>query len=1812
MNTSIQKLLLWMQKTSYEDPDEAQAGLYIQAISILQIVTALIIGIVYLFDSQFFYVIMMSVEVVLHGIVVGLVRSGKLKFAANLFLIAALGLLTFGIFSVGGIHASSSLLYPVVLIFASLLLNRKRFIFYGLLCIVSVAFLIFSERYGLTPIAYIPDPPGWPLFITYALIIASSGIVIRAITENLQNSLQKAREYVHEIVTQQSILDRVGQAVIGCSLDNTIIYWNKAATELFDWNSEEVLGKNYNELMQTEKGYEVADEISQSLQNEKIWSGEVKLKGKNQKLVHVYETVMPLRSEDGSLTGWVGTAFALSDHKRVEMELRQREAILEAVAFAAEQFLIVSEWREKINGVLEQLGKTIDATHAYLFEDHFNSKGEPVTSMRYEWTRPGYPSDLDGPHFQNSIIDQVGFEEQVEKLKRGEIRAGTLSTFNEIEKNIMQSLGVKSILEVPIFVNGHEWGAIGFDDFENEREWTTAEVDALKIAAGILSAAIQRQEAETAVRESERIYRQAIETAGAVPYFQDYQFDKYKFMGQGIEQLIGYRADEMSLSLWQSLIELEQLSGELARLKPEEAVQRVRSGEFTYWKADNLIRAKDGSLRWLADTAVELYDESGASYGSLGIIQDITERKRIEDQLIQREALWETIAFAAEKFLRNTDWRTDIHAVLERIGNTMKVTHAYLFEHHYDENGTIVSALSHEWTAPDFPSDFDNPYYQKPHPLKTDHDSVDVLLQNGTLFFGTASSFPEPERGRLLALGVKAMVEMPLFVDGVWWGTIGFDDMQVEREWNSVELDALKIAASVLSAAIQRQRAEVAVRESERIYRQAIEAAGAVPYYQEYGIDRYQFIGNGIRTMLGYEPDEITSSFWDQIVQQYDFVGEMKGIDPDTVAMKVRDGSFDFWRCDYQIKARDGSMKWVADSAIELFRESGISYASIGILQDITERKEVEANLRKREALLDLIAFSAEQFLRASDWREVIDSVLEHLGIELNASHAYLFERQTGPAGETLTSMRNEWTAPGFKSDLEDPVFQNMIPSKEGFERLYDLLEEGLPLVGSSSFFNEREREHWNSLGVKALLEIRVIVGGQQWGVLGFDDMADDREWLPMEVDVVKAAGNVLGAAIKRQLDENALQKELDERRRTEQALRFSEEKFSKAFQATQVLMTIEDEDHIFIDVNKAFEEAVGLSRDTILGRRATDLNILFFTSEDMTLLRDNLKQNNGILIDFEMPYLRANGDKGFILLSSENIRLDNAEYILTSGLDITERKMNEQRIQQLAARAEVLASLSQMLTQVTQDQRSVLDTVVRRCAELIGDGASIFLYSPENEFLELVAVDNPDPNAMEVFRDEIGKRPIRWNEGIYAQAIEQVKPILVSNIPVDELIRRANPERREYYQKLPFHSIMVAPLHAQGDVLGVIGMARHSPGRDYTQEDLTFLQDIADRSALALLNAQYYKKLEEELAERKRAEEKYRSIFDNSIDGIFQSVPAGHFLSVNQAMARIYGYDSPEDMIRNINNIGSQLYVESGQREELQRRLNTEGRLTGYETLDYRKDGSTFWSSMNIQAIFDEHGSLLYYEGTVEDITPRKKAEADREALIQELAKKNTELEQFTYTVSHDLKSPLVTINGFLGYLEQDAFSGNTERMQRDMQRIYDAVKKMQNLLNELLELSRIGRVMNPPEAVPFDVLAREALNLVSGRLDEHHVIVSIQPDLPVVYVDKPRIIEVLQNLLDNAAKYMGPQVNPYVEIGQRGEEQGLPVFYIKDNGIGIAPEFFDRIFGLFNKLDPKSEGTGVGLALVKRIIEVHGGRIWVESSLGHGSTFYFTLPEM
>ncbi len=356
-------------------------------------------------------------------------------------------------------------------------------------------------------------------------------------------------------------------------------------------------------------------------------------------------------------------------------------------------------------------------------------------------------------------------------------------------------------------------------------------------------------------------------------------------------------------------------------------------------------------------------------------------------------------------------------------------------------------------------------------------------------------------------------------------------------------------------------------------------------------------------------------------------------------------------------------------------------------------------------------------------------------------------------------------------------------------------------------------------------------------------------------------------------------------------------------------------------------------------------------------------------------------------------------------------------------------------------------------------------------------------------------------------------------------------------------------------------------------------------------------------------SEERFSRIFHVSPDAIIlSSFPDGRIFDVNEGFTETTGYSPSEATGRTSQDLD--LWSEPDDRERLGQALRTAGRVRNLESEFRNKLGAVRTCLISAEVIeLEGEPSVLTM---LRDVSERKHAEQERENLISELEAKNAELERFSYTVSHDLKSPLVTIRGFLGLLERDAAAGDLKRMHRDAARIRAATEVMGRLLDELLELSRIGRQINPPEEVSLAELAREAADMVAGSLTERGVEVKISPALPPVFGDRARLLEVFQNLLENAVKYMGDEASPRVEIAMRNDGR-TDVCCVRDNGMGIDPRYHEKVFGLFERLSIDQEGTGVGLALVKRIVEIHGGRIWVESEgRGTGSTFCFTVSTL
>ena len=347
-------------------------------------------------------------------------------------------------------------------------------------------------------------------------------------------------------------------------------------------------------------------------------------------------------------------------------------------------------------------------------------------------------------------------------------------------------------------------------------------------------------------------------------------------------------------------------------------------------------------------------------------------------------------------------------------------------------------------------------------------------------------------------------------------------------------------------------------------------------------------------------------------------------------------------------------------------------------------------------------------------------------------------------------------------------------------------------------------------------------------------------------------------------------------------------------------------------------------------------------------------------------------------------------------------------------------------------------------------------------------------------------------------------------------------------------------------------------------------------------------------------AEELLSKVYQSSPALFTVSSPAdGSHFNVNDAWSSITGY-SREEALQNLVR-GIDIWAIPEDRVKFVAMLQERGSVRNYETVYRTKTGEEKNMLISGESIEFRGQECLLVVG--QDITEQKQAQ-------KALKEAHDELEQFAYSISHDLKSPLVTVNSFVGLLGKDLEAGKAESVAQDMRHIESAVSKMGRSIDDLLELSRVGRAANKPEKLSLNQLSDEVIGILHGSITESEVEIEIAPDMPAVLADKHQVSEVMQNLLENAIKFCSEVERPKIFIDAEIKDNRVEC-RVKDNGIGIDPRYHDKVFGLFDRLDPNIDGSGVGLALVKRIIEVHGGKAWIESEgTGQGTEVVFTLP--
>ena len=675
---------------------------------------------------------------------------------------------------------------------------------------------------------------------------------------------------------------------------------------------------------------------------------------------------------------------------------------------------------------------------------------------------------------------------------------------------------------------------------------------------------------------------------------------------------------------------------------------------------------------------------------------------------------------------------------------------------------------------------------------------------------------------------------------------------------------------------------------------------------------------------------------------------------------------------------------------------------------------------------------------------------------------------------------------------------------------------------------------------------------------------------------------------------------DITERKRAEEALRESEERFRTLYENSTIGLYRTTPDGRIHLANPALVRMLGYSSFDDLSTR--NLKKDGFEPSYARTQFVEIIEKDGEVKGLESAWKRKDGIIIFIRESARAIRDSQAKTLYYDGTveDITERKRAEEALRESELSHKLLAEYNRELNYIsiefaeTRSEDELFERVANSFRTLTrAFGASTSRYDDQTNTLAVASVSvdanvGADVNAMlkgGLFSMKMSLLP-PVQQQMLAQVIARPKTLT-------ELTFGVVPEdvSTQIMRFLGIDRIIALSISYGADILGTVvsyqsGIEKHIP--DEALKTFAYMAGIAFKKRRA----------EEALHV---SEARLRAVLANAPVVMFAVDPAGVVTLAEGRGLTALGV-TPEQIV------GRRAYDFFPEQPLLQEGIQRA--LTG-EAFSATGQVAGLWFDGRLTPLPGPDNRVVGAIGVAMDITERKRAEEEIRRKAKDLQEKNEELTRFTSSVSHDLRSPLVTIQTFQGHLERDIRSRDAVRVEKDLDYIRNAADKMGRLLDDLLRFSRVGRIMTPSEETPLQAIVKEALDLVAGRITGRGVRIDLAEEPVVLYGDRTRLVEVFLNLVDNAVKFMGDEPAPWVEIGveQAGEEL---VLHVRDNGIGIDPELQPMLFDLFHKLDPETEGEGIGLALVKRIVELHGGRIWVESEgLGKGTTFRFTLAK-
>jgi PAS domain S-box-containing protein len=1477
----------------------------------------------------------------------------------------------------------------------------------------------------------------------------------------------------------------------------------------------------------------------------------------------------------------------------------RRDAILQAVAFAAERLLLLPDWRDVIDEVLATIGVAAGVSRAYLLENGTEDDGDRTVTQVAEWCAPGIASVSGRDTLNAASWERTGFGAWAAALESGEAIQGVVDGFPATIRAELEEQGIRSLLLLPVVVEGSWWGSVGVDECFDDRIWTASDVDALRTAATLIGAAIARRLQQERARVTEARYRSVVEQIPAVTYFDIVEPEGVHlgFVSPQIERLLGYP--------YQRFLDEPDFWFELIHPDDDQridAAARESGSALVPFAEEYRMRHADGHWVWVQDSTTPVRDEAGTITHFQGFLLDVTDRHGAEERLREAESRYRAVV----EGIPAASYIDEPADVAEGMG--AKIT--YL-------SPQIEGLLG---IAPERFIEDPGLWFSLMHP-------DDLARLDGNMAFDVHDEAPFDEEYRMR------------HADGRW---VWVRDTSIAIHHEDGSLAYFQGFMVDVTARVEAEHRRI---EAEARYRSVVETVPAVTYVEEptgsteRPTARMTFVSPQIATLTGHAPEAFIEDqdLWFALMHPDDLAALRAG---GTMTAAITGQ----WEAEYRMLGADGSWRWVRDSSAGVFDDAGELSHFQGFVIDVTARHDAEDRLRRaqerfrvlveqlpaivysevlepgttRAAEMDYVSPAAVTILgypieawtddvrfweaivdpgdadRVATAMETVNATGEPLSIDYRVRAA---DGRTIWLHEEAVLVRDDDGTPSHWQGMMIDVTERTVAAEQirAAEERFRLIVEHTPAITYQEAFAPDPAKTTTPTSYVSPQAARILgYPMASFSEPGFWERIihpDDRD----EVDAVCAAANVTGEAYRHDYrmfaadgrtvwihDEAELSTEADgvpvwqgvmtditERKAAEEQLREARTQLQAMIDHIPAVVYLEgiDADPREFYVSPQVEAIFGYTADEWTW--TPDFWIDHVHPDDRERVDEQDRAANATMTHYASEYRFRHADGRWVWVHDEAAFVPGADgggFWQGFLYDITDRKEAEEQL---------------------LEAERVYRATVEHLPAVVYREAPARVPSADRTYVAPQVVDLIGYTAEEW----LAQGPTFWFEHLHPEDRERS---IAANARADET-------------KEPFN-LDYRLRRRDGSYVWVHDEATFVRGTDGEGWWQGFLLDVTER-----------KEAEQRIA---AGEAKFRAIVEQSPAVIYTqefeaeqpSVSKTTYISPRQV--EVFGYSS-EEMLADPTLWLRTIHPEDRDRVLAADVESNRGQDDAF-SLEYRmiaKDGRVVWVQDQANLVRVE-GQPPFWQGFLVDITERKSAEeqlaraleVEREATrtlraLDEM--KNT----FLQAVSHDLRTPLAAILGLAITLERGDVHLEEADAKDLARRIAGNARRLDRLVANLLDLDRLARGIVTPKLQPTDVGA-----LVRRVLAESELVADTRVTLDVEEVVQPvdgaKVERIVENLLANTVRHTPEDSRIWVRV--EAVEGGCRIV-VEDDGPGVPPEMREAIFEPFRQgadAPQHAPGVGVGLALVRRFAELHGGRAWLEEREGGGASFQVFLP--